>query len=323
MRRGRLVTSIVAALVLIVAAGACSADPSGDDVAGRPTTSTTTPAATGTPPDCGNPRDSYAPPPTRPSPGAMPAGSKMAEIQDRGRLIVGVSADTLLFGFRNPLTGQLEGFDIDMARQVAAAIFGATANPDEHIEYRVMAYSGRIPALTAQDVDMVADVMTINCPRWAQIAFSSEYFTAGQKVMVAKDSGYQSIEDLAGKKACAATTSTSEKKLLEYPDVEAVIVPQVSDCMVLFQSGQIEGIVGDDTVLAGFVAQDPYAVVVGPALSDEPYGLGFNLDDIDFVRFANSVLADVRADGTWARLYVDNGIGTTAPAPPDARYGRG
>ena len=49
-----------------------------------------------------------------PAPGAMPTGSSMADIVERGKLVVGVSADTLLFGSRNPFTGEIEGFDIDM-----------------------------------------------------------------------------------------------------------------------------------------------------------------------------------------------------------------
>ena len=44
----------------------------------------------------------------------MPAGSYMAKIQKRGRLIAGVSADSLNLGSRNPITGEIEGFDIDM-----------------------------------------------------------------------------------------------------------------------------------------------------------------------------------------------------------------
>ena len=54
----------------------------------------------------------------------MPAGSTMDRIQKRGRLIAGVSADTLLLGARNPVSGQIEGFDIDMLHAVSQAIFG-------------------------------------------------------------------------------------------------------------------------------------------------------------------------------------------------------
>src|SRR5258708_6874807 len=56
--------------------------------------------------------------------GHMPAGSTMARIAKRGYLIAGVDQTTYLDGYRNPLTGQLQGFDIEVARRIAHAIFG-------------------------------------------------------------------------------------------------------------------------------------------------------------------------------------------------------
>ena len=93
---------------------------------------------------------------------------------------------------------------------------------------------------------------------------------------------------------------------------------------VLFQQGAVDSVTGDDTVLAGFVAQDPYAKVVGSALTSEPYGLGVAKTHPEFVRFVNGVLADIRANGTWAAMYrtwlaPDGGA---VPAPPVAVYGR-
>ena len=119
----------------------------------------------------------------------MPAGSYMAEIQKRGRLVLGTSQDTLLFSSRNPFTGAIEGFDVDTARQVAEAIFG---DPDK-IQIKVIAYSDRVKQASGVDpankVDLVADTMTINCARWKDVNFSTVYYDAGQKVLVIGASG--------------------------------------------------------------------------------------------------------------------------------------
>ena len=154
---------------------------------------------------------SYAPPATLPSPGQMPSGTTMRRIQDRGRLIAGVSADTLLLGARNPVTNTIEGFDIDMLHAISQAIFG---NPNR-IEYRVITSAQREPLLQDDSLDIVARNMTINCTRWTKIAFSSEYYRDGQKVMVPNDAKTErggpitGLEDLAGKKVCAPDPSTS------------------------------------------------------------------------------------------------------------------
>jgi polar amino acid transport system substrate-binding protein len=96
-------------------------------------------------------------------------------------------------------------------------------------------------------------------------------------------------------------------------------------CLVLFQQGKVDAITGDDTILAGLAAQDPYALVVrAPAFTAEPYGLGVAKEHADFARFVNGVLAQMRADGRWTTAYntwLRAALGP-APAPPAAVYGR-
>ncbi|MFF3066329.1 glutamate ABC transporter substrate-binding protein [Oerskovia sp. NPDC057915] len=268
---------------------------------------------------CDNPVASYAPDGPLPGPGALPAGSTMAAIRDRGSLVVGVSADTLQLGARNPLTGQIEGFDIDVLHQVSNAIFG---DPDR-LQFRVITSGQRLEALEKGEVDVVARAFTINCERWETIAFSSEYYHAGQKVLVTRDSEAQGIADLAGQRVCAPDGTTTLERLQEYPDIEAVPATTHTGCLALFQQGKVDAITGDDTILAGFAAQDPYAKVVGQAISDEPYGLGIPAANVDMVRFVNGVLEQMRTDGTWTAMY-DEWLGVLgpAPAPPVAVYGR-
>jgi polar amino acid transport system substrate-binding protein len=315
----RRASSLIVALVVVLAlVASCSKDPAAEEP-GAESTTTTTAAPTGPAPECDPVTASFAPEGPRPAPNQMPDGTKMKEIQDRGRLIVGVSADVLLFGSRNPETGDVEGFDIDMAKAVAEAIFG---DPNR-IEYKFLSFAERIPALQERSVDMVAEVMTINCARWEIINFSTEYYQAGQTILVAAGSGITSITQLGGQKVCAPARSTSADQLAkpENADIEAVIVPTSSDCMVAFQSGQVVALAGDDTVLAGYVAQDPYAELVDERYTEEPYGLGFNQADVDFTRFANSVLEEMRVNGEWAAIY-QRWLGTPVPAPPLAVYGR-
>jgi polar amino acid transport system substrate-binding protein len=313
---------VVLAVAVAVSLSACSNSSTPTPTAAGNTTTTTT--TTTTPPNppaatCPNPTASIAPSSTSLVPGVVPAGSYMAKIRARGYLVAGVSADTLLFGFRNPFSGQLEGFDIDMVRAVANEIFG---DPNK-ISYKVLTYAQRIPALESGAVDIVADVMTINCDRWTQIDFSSEYFHAGQKVLVSTASNATGINDLNGKKVCAATGSTNIENLKNYPKVIAVPVDDISDCMVLFQEDTVDAVTGDDTVLAGFVAQDPYAKMVGPEFTSEPYGLGIAKPHPDFVQYVNAIWEQMRVDGAWARMYRTWLHPTGAvPQPPQPLYGR-
>lgn len=328
MTRARRIAGIsTLAVAAILLAGCSSSDDSATPLPGPPTSQTPSTTAPSAAPNCNaeTALESYRPDANLPQPGQMPAGSTMRKIQDRGRLIAGVSADTYLLGSRNPISGQIEGFDIDMVKAMAKAIFG----DENKYELKVITAADRIPALVDGRVDMVARNMTINCDRWSQIAFSAEYYHSGQKILVplgaAKDT---SIDDLAGERVCAPAGSTSLAKLDDYPDVKAVSATTHTGCLVMFQSGDVDAITGDDTVLAGLAAQDPYAFVPPNQrfLSEEPYGLGFNQSSVDLVRFANGVLAQIEQNGQWAASYnrwLGVAFGTKqAPAPPTPEYGR-
>jgi polar amino acid transport system substrate-binding protein len=287
-----------------------------------PSAQPTAAASSAAPVTCTNALASYRPSGALPSPGDLPAGSTMAKIRDRGRLIAGVSADTYKLASRNPLNGRIEGFDIDMVKAIAKAIFG----DENSYELRVITAAQRIPALEDGSVDVVARAMTINCARWTQIAFSTEYYAAGQKILVRKGSKATKISDLNGQKVCAPNgTSSMDNLKAKAPKAVAVGADSHTGCLVLFQQGEVAAITGDDTVLAGLAAQDPYAVVPDQqAFTAEPYGIGINKRNVDLARFVNARLEQMRGNGEWTAIYnrwLAGPLGP-APAPPKAVYGR-
>jgi polar amino acid transport system substrate-binding protein len=253
----------------------------------------------------------------RPSgPPAVPAGSYMATIRRRGYLIAGIDQNEFHFGYLNPLNGQIEGFDIDMVRAVAKAIFGS---PDK-IQFKALTDDQRIPAIRSGEVDIVAHSMTITCERWQLVDFSTVYIHAGQRILVEKNSPVRGIKDLGGKKVCATTGSTSIATIeAARPRPVAVAEPFWTDCLVLLQQGQVAAISTDDVILAGLAAQDPFTKLVGPRFTNEPHGLAISQQHPDFVRFVNAVLQQMRTDGRWAASYA-RWVGTPVPPPPPARY---
>ncbi|MBF9134197.1 glutamate ABC transporter substrate-binding protein [Plantactinospora sp. S1510] len=323
-RPGRLLAGTIATMLALGLAGCGTGEPSLPDNAAQadpprpvgmqdPAVIPTGPAAASG--SC-NPRASLRPSGALPPPGQMPSGTAMARIAQRGRLVVGVDQNSYNFGFRDPLTGQLTGFDIDIARQVARGIFGDPGR----IQFRAISSADRIKVVQDGTVDMVVRTMTMNCERWEQVSFSTEYFTAGQRILVTRGSAAKTIQDLHGKKVCAAAGSTSIRKIAEEGTVPVSVV-NWTDCLVLLQQNQVVAVSTDDSILAGLAAQDPNTVVVGPRFSDEPYGVAISKESPELVRFVNGVLAKIRSDGTWGRLYGRwlTSLGP-APSPPVARY---
>jgi polar amino acid transport system substrate-binding protein len=248
-------------------------------------------------------------------PAQVAPGSYMATIRARGHLIAGVDQNTFHFEYLNPLDGQFEGFDIDMIRAVAQAIFG---NPNA-VQYKAITDDERITDIQKGSVDIVAHTMTITCARLLQVDFSSVYFDAHQQVLVLDNSTATGVASLAGQKVCATKGSDSIGNIEAYPSHPQVVqVPYITDCLVKLQQGQVAAITSDNSILEGLAAQDPFTKIVGPYLSNEPYGLAISKGHPEFVRFVNAVLAKERADG-WQASY-RRWVGNTAPQPPPAQY---
>jgi polar amino acid transport system substrate-binding protein len=252
-----------------------------------------------------------------PAPGHMPAGSTMAKIYAQHYLLVGVDQTTEFFGYRDA-DGNLVGFDDAVARQVAKAIFG---DPDA-IRFVVITSAQRIPDVRSGAVNLVADNMTITCDRLRQVAFSSDYYNAGQTILVPSDSPVTSISQLGGQRVCAAHGTTSINEVGQRkPAPVPVSVQNWTDCLVLLQQGQVAAISTDNSVLAGLAAQDPDTKMITAPFTCEPHGLAMSIAPgaRDFVRFVNGVLEQMRTDGEWQRLYdqwVAPHLGPQAPPPP-------
>lgn len=308
-----LLASLFAAVLLLASCGYDATE------VPRPP-SPSTPAAGAEEPACendGSQLRSYEPT------GAVGDGPTVRAIRQRGRLVAGVAADVFLLAARDPADGRIKGFDIDLVDAIAAKIFGSA---EGNVELRVITAAERIGLLQDGTIDIVARNMTVNCERWQQVAFSQVYYDAGQKVLVGRDSGIESIDDLAGKRVCAPTGTTSIANIQTIqPEAIPVTARDNSACMVLFQNGQADGVTSDDTVLAGLAAQDPYAVVLDTArLSEEPYGVAVNADNRDLVELVNVVLEEMRADGRWLESY-DRWLRPVLRVPgeqPDPVYGR-
>lgn len=261
---------------------------------------------------------SLRPPRTLPRPGAMPPGSLMARIRRRGVLKAGVDQNTLLLAYRRPSTSNIEGFEVDLVREIARAIFG---DPNK-VDLRAVTTGERFDVVQAGDVDVLVDAATITCKRRGQATFSTVYFNASQRVLVPSDSTARGLADLGGRRVCATNTSTTLQRLVRYrPKLMPVGVDQRTDCLVLLQEGRVAAISADDAILLGFRAQDPNTKIVGPRIAPEPYGIAISKGHPEFVRFVNGVLERLRRDGTWKALHHRwfGGVAPT-PSPPRPHY---
>jgi ABC-type amino acid transport substrate-binding protein len=256
------------------------------------------------------------PPPTASAASATAAAKPKFELshytyalQTKGKIRVGTQEDNTPFSVKVPTTGKWEGFDVDIARELAKAIWGPGDEPETHIEWVAVTSATRIPSLTDNKVDVIIKTFTINEDRKKQIDFSDVYFSTGQRILVkTSNTTIKEAADLANKNVCAQKGSTSEQNVTKATNGAAklLLLDSYPACLLALQQGQADAVSTDETILFGLVKQDPTTKIVGKYFSEEPYGIGVKKDTGDrvaFVAFLNTWLAQIIKDGTWAKLY--------------------
>ncbi|WP_025274115.1 glutamate ABC transporter substrate-binding protein [Haloglycomyces albus] len=251
-------------------------------------------------------------------PGGVTAADARSELDDSDVIRIGVSQTTNLMGYRDPASGELGGFDVDIARELAKAIGG----DDVNIRWVPMTSQDRVPALENNEVDFVVRTMTMTCQRWESVDFSSEYYAATQRLLVDVNSGISGLSALTeDHRVCSSAGSTSLPQIIAETPAQAVTLDDFNDCISLLQRGTVDAFTTDDVILAGLSTQDPNLEVVGDPIADEPYGVAVAKGNEDLVRFINATLENMRSDGRWDDVYDDWLSSTLGDSqPPKARY---
>lgn len=225
----------------------------------------------------------------------------LAKIKDRGKLLVGVKYDTKLFGLKDPSTGNVEGFDIDISKAIAKHILG-----DENaLELKEVTSKTRIPMLNNGEIDMIVATMTITEERKKEVDFSDVYFQAGQSLLVKKGSPITGIESLtADSTVLGSKGSTSVKNIREKVEgIKVLEFDNYQDAFNALKAGQGDALTTDDAILYGMAAQDPNYEVVGKPFTDEPYGIAVQKGNSDIVQAINDTLKELHDSGEYDKIY--------------------
>lgn len=237
--------------------------------------------------------------------GVQVAGSPTFDaMTKRGRVIVGVKEDQPGLGFKDATTGTRSGFDIEIAKLVAAQLGFAA----DKIDYKAIPSAAREDTISRGEIDYYVGTYTINDKRKTLVSFAGPYFVAGQSLLVRKDeSAITSKDTLKGKKVCSVTGSTPIQRVKDQGLTEPgniVEFQTYSQCVDQLISKQVDAVTTDDAILKGYAAQQPDALkVVGETFSSEPYGIGLNLNDAALRGKINDILQASFEDGNWKKIY--------------------
>ena len=247
------------------------------------------------------------------------AGTTMARLNEAGKITVGTKIDQPGFGLLNPQTKEPEGFDVEIAKLIAAKL-GIEA---DNITWTETVSANREPFIQNGQVDIVVATYTINDTRKQVVDFAGPYYEAGQDIMVAKGNPekIEGPDDLAGKTVCSVEGSTPAQNIRDnYPEAQLTTYDVYSKCADDLKNGNVQAVTTDNVILTGLIAGSPDDFeLVGNPFTKEPYGVGLKLGDTEFRNFINDVLEESFDDGTWAEAWdrtAGDVSGTKAHEPP-------
>ncbi|MCD0448449.1 glutamate ABC transporter substrate-binding protein [Actinocorallia sp. API 0066] len=236
-------------------------------------------------------------------------------IEGKKVLRVGVKFDQPGIG-QERRDGTFEGFDVDVAEYVAAAL-GATP------EFVRITSDQRERRIRDREVDLVVASYSITPDRRREVNFAGPYIIGHQDIMVREDAtDVAGVHDLRGKRLCQAGGSNSWRRVTVELGIKARLVPAATygECVRMLQAGDLDALTTDDVILAGYALANPDAFrLVNAKFTDEKYGIGLHKDDIGGCEAVNRALTRMYQDGTAARLlarwFRPAGLKTTGHVP--------
>ncbi|AWN32359.1 MULTISPECIES: glutamate ABC transporter substrate-binding protein [unclassified Streptomyces] len=246
----------------------------------------------------------------------------LKKAQKAKKIVIGVKADQPFLGFKDT-TGKYSGFDIEIAKMVAADL----GFSEKQIEFKTIDSNVRETTISNGQVDYYVGTYTINDERKKQVGFAGPYYTAGADLLVRKDEKEITGPDaLKGKEVCSIVGSTplQEIKKKKY-GAKTSEQSKYSDCVKSLLDGQVDAVTTDDAILKGYAAQRPEKLrVVGKSFTKEPYGVGMKKDDKALRNAITDALENHIKNGDYKKAY-DGTLGKSgskfvAPETPLPRY---
>jgi len=234
------------------------------------------------------------------------AQSTLEKIDKSGALTIGTRTGSPPFAFVNK-NNEWVGFSIDLVEQTILPGLSKKLGKQIKLEKKESAPATRIPLLTSNAVDLIAETMTDTQSRREQVDFSLTFFVTGAQFLVRKGSPIKGIQNIAGKRIAAQQGSTNARIIRE--KVANARLVEFQDQPAAFQAlsqRQVDAYTNDGIQLAGLKAKAPKPddwAVIGDFFSYEPYGMAMRKNDSDFRQVVNVGLMDAIATGRYLEIY--------------------
>lgn len=221
------------------------------------------------------------------------------QIMERGIISIGIRHDSMYPMFFQD-GGENKGFEIDLATEIVRRLFGNQFT----IEWIPLKPEERFPALENNQIDFLIRNTTHTKSREAQALFTSNYFLDGVRLLVRRNEGYQSIQDLDGK-TIVFPNDTSVPAVQNAAKNAGVNINVIVDADVatVFNERRADAIAIDWSSHGLFVEDYNAHRTIDELFSREPLAILMSLNDPVFRAEIDNTLLAIISDGTWQAIY--------------------
>jgi polar amino acid transport system substrate-binding protein len=189
-------------------------------------------------------------------------------IEARGYLIVGIKGNLRPLGYIDS-QGNLAGFEVDIARRLAEALFG---DPTA-IQLRPLANQERLTAVLDDEVDVAIAALSVTPMRERVLSFTVPYYLDGTGIAT-NQSNTEVLSDLSGQEIAVLNGSdTSSVLAYRLPDATLVGVNSYQEAYMAIANGHAVAVAGDITILTGWVQMYPDYRLLPEVLTIHPLAI--------------------------------------------------
>jgi glutamate/aspartate transport system substrate-binding protein len=256
------------------------------------------------------------------------------KVKASGSIAVAYRESSIPFSYLDD-KAQPTGFGWEICQRIVDEARKATGRADLKVTTQAVTSANRIPLLMNGTIDIECGSTTNNSDRAKQVAFATNYFYTGTRLLVKAGSPIKAVADLRGRKVVSTTGTTNFRIMRALNDernlgFELIGAKDHAESQLVVASGRADAFAMDDILLYGLAASAANPAewaVVGEAIQVEPYAIMLRKDDPTFKALVDGVLARLMDSGEFERLYTrwfqspipPRGVNLNAPMPRELR----
>ncbi|MFQ6342005.1 transporter substrate-binding domain-containing protein [Campylobacter sp. VTCC 70190] len=216
---------------------------------------------------------------------------KLEDIKAKGQFIVGVKNDVPHYALLDQSTGEIKGFEVDVAKLLAKSILG----DDKKIKLVAVNAKTRGPLLDNGSIDAVIATFTITPERKRIYNFSEPYYQDAIGLLVLKEKNYKSLADMKGANIGVAQAATTKKAVGEAAkeigvDVKFSEFPDYPSIKAALDAKRVDAFSVDKSILLGYV--DEKSEILPDSFEPQSYGIVTKKDDSAFAEYVDNFVKE-------------------------------